>query len=225
MTGRGQRAKLRTEHKMGPSTKTIRTGKVHMRSSYGKSVLPAAIAAAFFMTASGTVAVAADFGQHGAYRHHQKGSFFHRGSFHRTHGKSRHGSYHGLRFLPTLPVLIEPQPSSGGTATAVSVPGIPAPVPQATAGPMLADVQGTYLLRSYYDGYGLPTALPGVGTYVGGIQAVADYENGNYFAVDGSLDLAAPGSAMRPMAKVIEVKPGEQNANCDMQHGVCIIRP
>ena len=73
----------------------------------------------------------------------------------------------------------------------------------------MADVQGR-ILPELYDGYGLPTSLPGVGTYVGGIEAVADYGNGNYFAVDGSLNLAAPGRAVRPMAKVIEVKPGEE---------------
>ena len=195
--------------------KAGRTGKAHMRSSYGKFTLPAAIAAGLVVAAFGTTAGAGGLG--------------HRGGFGRDHhgvrAPGRYGHRHGLRYLPTLPILLEtPAPGAGGMAPVGRVPGIPDPVPQATAGSPMAQVQGAYVAGGY-EAYGLPTALPGAGTYAGGIEAVADVGNGNYFAIDGSVDLEAQRPAARPMAKIIEVKPDGNYAGCEMQKGICIIRP
>ena len=194
-----------------------------MRGSYGKFILPAAIAAASSIALAGTAEAA---GGYGGSRHHPSG--VHAGYGHGSRGgHGGHGGYGGYggyrghggqpRFLPTLPVLVEPAGRApGAAATAVRVPGVPDPVPQAAVGSY--DVRG-------YEGYGLPTALPGVGTYVGGISAVASPGNGNYFTIDGSIDLAAPARALPPSAKIIDVGQRAENEGCDMQHGVCIIRP
>lgn len=191
-----------------------------MRSSYGKITLPAAIAAGFVLATFGTTAEAGGFGHRGGFAHQGRFAQHHHG----VRASGRYGRHNGLRFLPTLPFLVEAPHPHAGAAPVVQAPGIPDPVPQATAGPQMADVQGTYIVRGY-EGYGLPTSIPGAGTYVGGIEAVTDVGNGNYFAIDGSLDLAAQRTAARPMAKIIEVKPDEKNAGCEMQKGVCIIRP
>ena len=238
-----------------------------MRNSYGRIMLPAAIAAGLLLIGSGTVADAGDFGGHGGRVQqggfgghgglghpggfgghgeggHQVGFAGHGGRGHPVdfmghggrghqvdfagHGERGHNGFghfpHGLRFLPTLPTLVEtPGPGAVGMPRFTWAPGIPFPVRQATAGSW---DQGNYLVGGYgdYGDYGLPTAFPGIGTYAGGIQAAADLGNGNYFGVDG-FDLPTERSVVPPMAKIIEIKPDEMNGGCDMQQGVCIIRP
>ncbi len=184
-----------------------------MRSTYGNFVLPAAIAAGLAITSLVPAALAGDYMRHGAFGRNGHG-------WHQGH----HVRRPGIRHLRTLPRLIEAPRPGTSAAVAVQVPGVPFPVPQATAGTGMTDVSGTYLFQGY-QGYGLPTTLPGAGTYAGGIEAVSDPGNGNYFAVNGSLDLAMPGRVARPSAKIIVVRPDENNASCDMQKGVCIIRP
>lgn len=71
---------------------------------------------------------------------------------------------------------------------------------------------------------GLPTRIPGVGTYVGAIGAVRDRGNGNYFAIQGGLDVIdAP--VARGAAKIIHVTPEAAKAACREENDVCVIRP
>lgn len=71
---------------------------------------------------------------------------------------------------------------------------------------------------------GLPTHIPGLGTYVGAISAVRDRGNGNYFALEDGLGMADL-SIDRGAAKIIHVTPETAAANCRYEYGVCIIRP
>lgn len=85
----------------------------------------------------------------------------------------------------------------------------------------MADARGSTLSGFAVDG--LPTRIPGLGTYVGGFGAVRDRGNGNYFAIDG--DLARTATIDTRAAKIIQVTPEAARAACSIEHGVCVIRP
>lgn len=69
---------------------------------------------------------------------------------------------------------------------------------------------------------GLPTVIPGIGTYAGAISGVNIRGVGNYFFVDrGPRVVLAP--VLAPKARIIVVD-GNDNA-CSYEAGVCVIRP
>ena len=71
---------------------------------------------------------------------------------------------------------------------------------------------------------GLPTRIPGLGTYAGSIGAVRDRGNGNYFAIDAGLG-SIGGTIDRGKARIIRVTPEAAKAACRDENGVCVIRP
>lgn len=68
---------------------------------------------------------------------------------------------------------------------------------------------------------GLPSIVPGVGTYSGAISAVQIKGVGNYFMVSGNLG-ADDGPVLAPKARIIEI---EGDDACSYEAGVCVIRP
>ena len=73
-------------------------------------------------------------------------------------------------------------------------------------------------------GDGLPSILPGIGTYVGAVSAVSVRGNGIYFAVDNAA-LLGPTVILAPKAKIIEVDLEGDSSACSYEAGVCVIRP
>ncbi len=79
-------------------------------------------------------------------------------------------------------------------------------------------------------GSGLPSVLPGIGTYAGSISALRIRGNGIYFMVERTTYDPAPARAV-PKAHIIDVnaeinvdKEGMKSA-CRYEAGVCVIRP
>lgn len=75
---------------------------------------------------------------------------------------------------------------------------------------------------SYGGGYGLPTIVPGLGTFAGTISALRVRGVGTYFYVEGF------GGNRRdmipaPKAKIISVE--TERDPCSYESGVCVIRP
>ncbi len=75
---------------------------------------------------------------------------------------------------------------------------------------------------SYGGGYGVPTIIPGLGTYAGTVTALRVRGVGTYFYVEGF------GGKQRemipaPKAKIITVKTSKDP--CSYENGVCVIRP
>lgn len=71
-------------------------------------------------------------------------------------------------------------------------------------------------------GNGLPSVVPGVGTYAGDISAVRQRGNGIYFSIRGR----TPGSAIEVnRTRVITVTPDTRNDACNWENGVCVVRP
>lgn len=75
---------------------------------------------------------------------------------------------------------------------------------------------------SYGGGYGLPTIVPGLGTFAGTISALRVRGVGTYFYVEGF------GGTKRdmipaPKAKIISVE--TERDPCSYESGVCVIRP
>lgn len=73
-------------------------------------------------------------------------------------------------------------------------------------------------------GSGLPSVLPGIGTYAGSVSAVSFRGVGTYFAIDHT------GRRTRtvvpaPKALIIEVDAETSDAACSYEAGVCVIRP
>ncbi|SMC77076.1 hypothetical protein [Rhizobium sp. RU36D] len=68
---------------------------------------------------------------------------------------------------------------------------------------------------------GLPSVVPGIGTYSGAISAVRIKGVGNYFMVSGNLG-PADGPILAPKARIIEI---QGNNACSYEVGVCVIRP
>nr|WP_316656723.1 hypothetical protein [uncultured Gellertiella sp.] len=72
-------------------------------------------------------------------------------------------------------------------------------------------------------GYGLPSIIPGLGTYAGAISAERVKGNGIYFYVDGLGDGGVEPVRPNPSAKVIKVE--KNTSACAFEAGVCVIRP
>ncbi|MCL6707378.1 hypothetical protein M8R20_10235 [Pseudomonas sp. R2.Fl] len=77
--------------------------------------------------------------------------------------------------------------------------------------------------RAVVGGDGLPSVVPGLGTFAGSIAAVRVKGNGIYFASDISARKAAPYQA--PKARIIEVSQENPQSACSFEAGVCVIRP
>ncbi len=68
---------------------------------------------------------------------------------------------------------------------------------------------------------GLPSVIPGLGTFAGGFAAVRVKGVGNYIMVSGNRGVDAQ-PLLAPKARIIDVQ-GE-NA-CSYEAGVCVVRP
>lgn len=80
------------------------------------------------------------------------------------------------------------------------------------------------------DSNNLPTRIPGLGTFSGGISARQFKGNGIYFSIDGN-DRYGGGqtnskkSSPRPGAKIIDMQDAQHDMDCDNPGDVCVIRP
>lgn len=89
------------------------------------------------------------------------------------------------------------------------------------------DVNAPYQVA---DSNNLPTRIPGLGTYSGGISAKRFKGNGIYFSIDGN-DRYVRGRANgkknspRPGAKIIDMQDAQHDMDCDNPGDVCVIRP
>ena len=70
--------------------------------------------------------------------------------------------------------------------------------------------------------YGLPTHIPGLGTFAGGISGVHVRGVGNYFYIQPGVPRQQVINPLRPRAKVIR---GSNSASCSMENRICVIRP
>jgi hypothetical protein len=71
---------------------------------------------------------------------------------------------------------------------------------------------------------GLPSVIPGVGTFVGNLSAVRIKGNGIFIAIDRRAthrSVAAPA----PKAQIIEISAENEDSACSFEAGVCVIRP
>ena len=71
---------------------------------------------------------------------------------------------------------------------------------------------------------GLPSVIPGVGTFVGNLSAVRIKGNGIFIAVDRPAtrrNMATPA----PKAQIIEISAENEDSACSFEAGVCVIRP
>ncbi len=71
---------------------------------------------------------------------------------------------------------------------------------------------------------GLPSVVPGVGTFVGNLSAVRIKGNGIFIAVDRPAtrrNEAVPA----PKAQIIEISAENEDGACSFEAGVCVIRP
>lgn len=80
------------------------------------------------------------------------------------------------------------------------------------------------------DSNNLPTRIPGLGTFSGGISARQFKGNGIYFSIDGSNRYGSgqadsKKSGPRPGAKIIDMQDAQRDMDCDNPGDVCIIRP
>lgn len=73
-------------------------------------------------------------------------------------------------------------------------------------------------------GNGLPSVVPGVGTFAGNIAAVRIKGNGIYFYRDGTASPTVV-SYKAPKARIIEISEDAPDAACSFEAGVCVIRP
>lgn len=72
-------------------------------------------------------------------------------------------------------------------------------------------------------GAGLPSVVPGIGTFAGSISAVRVRGSGVYFAIEGSRgDII---TYRPPAAKIIEIDAEMDDSACSYEAGVCVIRP
>lgn len=73
-------------------------------------------------------------------------------------------------------------------------------------------------------GSGLPSVLPGIGTYAGSVSTVSFRGVGTYFAIDHS-GRRTRTVLLAPKALIIEVDAETSDAACSYEAGVCVIRP
>ncbi|MDH4441196.1 MAG: hypothetical protein QE284_12505 [Rhizobium sp.] len=78
--------------------------------------------------------------------------------------------------------------------------------------------------QSVIGGDGLPSVVPGVGTFVGNLSAVRIKGNGIFIALDrrAGRGLAA---APTPKVQIIEISAENEDSACAFEAGVCVIRP
>ncbi|WP_149739153.1 hypothetical protein [Rhizobium sp. RU20A] len=80
-----------------------------------------------------------------------------------------------------------------------------------------------------HGGNGLPSVVPGIGTYTGGLSAVRIPGNGVYIQVDhnrGAWPRAGvPIVEKNDAAKIIHVTPSANRSACSYEAGVCVVRP
>lgn len=71
--------------------------------------------------------------------------------------------------------------------------------------------------------YGLPSVIPGLGTFAGNVIATRVKGVGNYFAAEGNAPQVIMAPDIRPKARIIIV--GQSGNPCSYEAGVCVIRP
>lgn len=71
-------------------------------------------------------------------------------------------------------------------------------------------------------GYGVPSVIPGLGTFAGSVSALRIRGHGTYFYAEGLGAEQAPAVRVAPMAKVVDATKGPA---CSYEGGVCVIRP
>ncbi|MCM2475299.1 hypothetical protein HGO38_17605 [Rhizobium sp. CG5] len=81
-----------------------------------------------------------------------------------------------------------------------------------------------YRTNAGITGSGLPSVLPGIGTYAGSVSAVSFRGVGTYFAIDHS-GRRTRSVVLAPKALIIEVDAEKSDAACSYEAGVCVIRP
>jgi hypothetical protein len=78
--------------------------------------------------------------------------------------------------------------------------------------------------QSVVGGNGLPSVVPGVGTFAGNLSAVRIKGNGIFITLDRK-----PGRRMAtapaPKAQIIEISAENEDSACSFEAGVCVIRP
>lgn len=71
---------------------------------------------------------------------------------------------------------------------------------------------------------GLPSVVPGIGTFAGSISAVRIKGNGVFFAIDRNTRPKVV-AYRAPKAKIIEISADNPEEACSFEAGVCVIRP
>ncbi len=71
---------------------------------------------------------------------------------------------------------------------------------------------------------GLPSVIPGIGTFAGSISGLRIKGNGVFFAIDRDVRPKVV-SYRAPKAKIIEISEENHEDSCSFEAGVCVIRP
>lgn len=78
--------------------------------------------------------------------------------------------------------------------------------------------------QSIFGGDGLPSVVPGVGTFVGSLSAVRIKGNGIFIARDRRAPLHSV-IVPEPKVQIIEISAENPDSACSFEAGVCVIRP
>jgi hypothetical protein len=71
---------------------------------------------------------------------------------------------------------------------------------------------------------GLPSVIPGIGTFAGSISGLRIKGNGVFIAIDRA-PIAEVVAYRAPKAKIIEISEENPDEACSFEAGVCVIRP
>jgi len=71
---------------------------------------------------------------------------------------------------------------------------------------------------------GLPSVIPGIGTFAGSISGLRIKGNGVFFAIDRNTKPKVV-AYRAPKAKIIEISAENPEEACSFEAGVCVIRP
>lgn len=71
---------------------------------------------------------------------------------------------------------------------------------------------------------GLPSVIPGIGTFVGSVSGLRVKGNGVFLAIDRGLRPQII-AYRAPKAKIIEISAENPDEACSFEAGVCVIRP
>lgn len=85
-----------------------------------------------------------------------------------------------------------------------------------------------YARQEVVGGNGLPSHIPGIGTYAGSVSGVRFKGNGIYFYNEGRpaySQVKSTSQTLAPKAKIIHVNSRTKGAECSYEAGVCVIRP